>query len=401
MYPVSDTQPEYQMQPNNTQPQYPAQKISGLQPTQASNLPVPEHLEPYRGWMKLKDKKDDLLKILQVDELAAQQALKNIHPTGQPLTITEREEAVKSYRAIWSSMVEKRRQFTGYIELQLFTQVMEPEKRLDPKSSAAFTSYAQVTLNMKLDEEKKATAQQAIQQELAQFEAFLKNEYSRVVSEYRIQMYNEIDKMYRICLQADVSLPAEKTPYPNTRQLKEMLVQIPLGGINRFNRQFASPDQLNQIWSRTPQPNFSILQEEMLKEVDSKFALYANDLAVMRSGGSPSFQEETAQQIQQIQQEASQEMAANTLIAHAESVPVIIPEGKPVKRSLEPVIVETEAYATAVIMNWIKYPDSHSYARNRKWSTLDIAQMATALAKYTGEKAIAGMQGMEFKEVIK
>ena len=358
---------------------------------------MPEHLEKYRGWVNLAEKKNMLLHTLQLDELAAQVALRDKDATtGQPLSITDREEAAKAYRDIQVGMVEKRRAFTGYIESQLFTQVMEPEKRLNPKTAACYIEYVQTTLNMRLAEEEKMRGTQEIQSELVNFEAHLKNEYTRMATEYRIKCHTEIARVYNGCLASDMNPSGALSV---TRALKETLLSFQLGDITKFVKNKATSDQLNSIWSRVPQPNMSYMQEEMLREVDNKFALYANDLEMKKAGLE--VHDETPELIQEITQEAQQEVAAATLIANVESAPVVMAEGKAIQRNLEIVVTETQAWAVRVIVTFIQTPKCHSLTKNRKWSTLDVGQMAAALSKYANANGITSFEGLEMKEVVK
>jgi hypothetical protein len=370
---------------------------TNVQPYQAPAIAIPEHLEPYRGWINLAEKKNQLLHTLKLDELAAQVALRDVDAaTGHPLSITDREEAAKAYRSIQVGMVEKRRSFTGYIEGQLFAQVMEPEKRLDPKTSQRYVEYVQTTLNMRLAEEEKLRGTQEIQSELVNFEAYIKNEYTRIATEYRVRCHNEIANVYQGCLTANME-PGNALAV--TRDLKQTILGFELSQIAKFTRVKSSPEQLNTIWSRTPQPNLSYMQEEMIREIDNKWALYANDLEMKRAGHE--VHNETVEIVQEIQQEAAQEIAANTLIANVESTPVLLAEGKAIQRNLEIVVTETQAWAVRVIVTFIKTPDCHKLTKNRKWSTLDVAQMAAALSKYANTNGITNYEGLEMKEVIK
>jgi len=71
------------------------------------------------------------------------------------------------------------------------------------------------------------------------------------------------------------------------------------------------------------------------------------------------------------------------LIAQAETLIVDTPK---VKREIKIVVIESEAWAMAVMTNFIKnWQHVNKYVKVKSWAKLSIGQMADALAKHISE----------------
>jgi predicted metal-dependent hydrolase len=115
--------------------------------------------------------------------------------------------------------------------------------------------------------------------------------------------------------------------------------------------------------------------------VNDRFAMYGHDLANEES--LTKLLQEQQLRVSQAEQELKADIATNTLIAQAETLIVDTPK---VKREIKIVVIESEAWAMAVMTNFIKnWQYVNKYVKVKSWAKLSIGQMAEALAKHISE----------------
>jgi outer membrane protein OmpA-like peptidoglycan-associated protein len=126
-------------------------------------------------------------------------------------------------------------------------------------------------------------------------------------------------------------------------------------------------------------------------EAEKKWISYEMDL-VNAEVAIKALEKQAAEREAEIAQEIAIETATNTLIAQAETITLETPK---IKREVKIIVVESEAWAKAVIVNFIRvFPVDK--LRVKSWSKLTLAQMAEALAKSGAE-----LHNLQTEEICK
>jgi hypothetical protein len=323
-----------------------------------------------QGWLKLAEIRIDLFDRLRLDELACQAELKQF----QELPLDKMQSALKSAKFNLSEAKRKRLEFTRMIDDKLSTPSMEFEKRM----AAMIDEATKLELAARLDIESKAHEAQLHANEVALYKAHIVNEWTRIAHEYRSNLQKMIDSSYINCIKA--KNPVSQVP-AMVADLKVIMSKFDLSYFVKFQRMFITDQEALDIFHSIDkyEPSGDLAYYQSM--VAMKFDMYAHDLA----------NEESLQKLLQEQQirviAAEQELAAdiatNTLIAQAETLIVDTPK---VKREIKIVVIESEAWAMAVMTNFIKnWQYVNKYVKVKSWAKLSIGQMAEALAKHISE----------------
>lgn len=337
-----------------------------------------------KGWIKVGIMKANLKITHEQKGLGLQAILLN---SGK--TILEREESLKKYRTEHTTMVSDGQAFRKLITEKVLQESIEIEKQYDPKTNADYTRMQNGLVADKLKQQQDNQATQAKEQERNNYIAHIKNQYEILIADYKKRAVTELYTMYNNFLKGKV-----KTP--DVQAIKDVISEMTLGKPQKFTRQYVTDVEATTIVAAAAKPDFAKLQAEMLKEVDLKFTTYKNDL---KAGAQEQVELFGQKHIQEIETEAQQNVAVNTLQAQATPVTVMM-EGKALKQSVQIVEEDSEGWAVKVITGFMKYPLCRGHLRVRKWPNLSVGQMAAALSAYaseTGER----VQGLEYKEVVK
>jgi len=323
-----------------------------------------------QGWLKLAEIRIDLFERLKLDELACQAELKDF----EKLPLERMQANLRNVKHFLSEAKRKRLDFTRMIDDKLSQPSMEFEKRM----AAMIDEASKLELAARLDIESKAIESQLLQNEIAQFKAHVINEWIRIAHEYRSNLQKIIDSSYINCIKA--KNPVEQVP-AMVSDLKVILSKIALGNFQKFDTRLITDQQALEIFHSIDKydPIFDLPYYQ--GQVDVIFRMYAHDLANAESLAK--LEQAQKLRVAAAEQELAADIATNTLIAQAETLIVDTPK---VKREIKIVVVESEAWAMAVMSNFMKvWQDVNYRVKVKSWAKLSIGQMAEALAKHISE----------------
>ena len=324
-----------------------------------------------KGWLTLADMKAQLFAGLEKGELSIQGTLATVKSEA---ALPDIQTAIKTAKAQMKSDQDARKNFTGLIEEKLTKPAMAFEKRNAEAIAAAET----IELSVRKRESAKAQEAALLAQESAQFTAHVSNEYYRMAATYRQRLAYIINNGYTQSLQnkelADIAgmeatLNAEEVPK-----------------FVKYNRVLLSDAAAMEIFTKIKPYTKTDDLKNAITALHHQWSMFAEDVANAEAAIAQT--NKAAQEAaQEVQQEVAIETATNTLMAQAEYN--AIPEGPKVKRKMEVEVVNSEAWAKAVIANFIKnWPDCAAMVRVKSWDKLSLSQMAAALgqlATSTGE----------------
>ena len=323
-----------------------------------------------QGWLKLAEIRIDLFDRLRLDELACQAELNRI----QDLPLERMQANLRNAKFNLSEAKRKRLEFTRMIDDKLTGPSMEFEKRM----AAMIDEASKFELAARLDMESKAIESQLLQNEIAQFKAHIINEWTRIAHEYRSNLQKIIDSSYINCIKA--KNPVEQVP-AMVSDLQSIMSRFALGTFQKFDTRLIESEQALEIFHSIDKynPDNDLAYYQTLAE--ERFAMYAHDLA--NSESLAKLEQEQQIRVAQAEQELKADIATNTLIAQAETLIVETPK---VKREIKIVVIESEAWAMAIMTNFIKnWQHVNKYVKVKSWAKLSIGQMADALAKHISE----------------
>jgi hypothetical protein len=335
-----------------------------------------------QGWLKLAEIRIDLFDRLRLDELACQGELKDI----ESLPLEKMQSALKSAKFNLSEAKRKRMDFTRMIDDKLTSPSMEFEKRM----ASMIDEASKLELAKRLSIESEAKESQLHANEVALYKAHIVNEWTRIAHEYRSNLQKMIDSSYINCIKARVDVA--KVP-DMVADLVNILARIELSTFVKFNRMFITDqealDIFHSIDKYEPSGDLKYYQDM----VADTFSMYAHDF-----NSIDQLEEEQRIRVAQAEQELKADLAINTLIAQSETLIVDTPK---VKREIKIVIVESEAWAMAIMTNFIKnWQYVNKYVKVKSWAKLSIGQMAEALAKHISETGET-LANLETEEICK
>jgi hypothetical protein len=273
-----------------------------------------------------------------------------------------------------SEAKRKRLDFTRMIDEKLTQPSMEFEKRM----AAMIDEATKLELAARLDIESKAIEAQLLQNEIAQFKTHIVNEWTRIAHEYRSNLQKMIDSSYINCIKA--KNPVSQVP-AMVADLKDIMSRFALGNFQKFDTRLITNEQALAIFHSIDKyvHDGDLAYYQTLAE--ERFKMYAHDLANVWSLAK--LEQEQQIRVTQAEIELAADIATNTLIAQAETLIVDTPK---VKREIKIVVIESEAWAMAVLTNFIKnWQYVNKYVKVKSWAKLSIGQMAEALAKHISE----------------
>lgn len=352
---------------------------NALTPAQNSLTPA------QNGWLKLAEIKSTLFTELQNAELAVQSKLSDLPNDLGPV-----QEAIKEAKTITADAKGKRLAFTRLIDEKLLTPSMEYEKRMEGLIKLA----NEKELELRKAEAAAASQAAAYNSEVAAYKAHIVNEWFRIAAEYRNAISRQINTTYTYCLENRVEV--EHIP-AYIEKLIGIINDTKLPNPNTFKRTLISNEAAREIIKEIRPYDPTVDRERFIKEAASIFDSYELDLANAQAAIEAIQLEEIEKEVE-TQKLLAAEMATNVLIAQSEVATV---EGPKVKRELKIVEENTEAWAKAVVANFMKnWQYCNKYVRVKSWSKLTLAQMADALTKHiseTGEQ-LSGLTTTEIEK---
>lgn len=335
-----------------------------------------------QGWLKLAEIKVDLFDRLRLDELSCQAELKDF----ESLSLEKMQCNLRQCKHFYSEAKRKRLDFTKMLDDKLYTPSMEFEKRM----ASMIDDATKLELAKRLAIESEAKEAQLLQNEIAQFKTHIVNEWTRIAHEYRSNLQKIIDSSYINCIKA--RNPVEKLPQM-VADLKDILAKFMLDGFVKFQRVLITDQQALEIFQSFDKYDCGGDLAYYQSLVEDKFKMYAHDFNSIEK-----LEEEQRIRVAQAEQELKADLAINTLIAQAETLIVETPK---VKREIKIVVIESEAWAMAIMTNFIKnWQYVNKYVKVKSWAKLSIGQMADALAKHMSETGET-FSNLETEEVCK
>ena len=320
-----------------------------------------------QGWLKLAEIRIDLFDRLRLDELACQGELKDL----EQLPLEKMQANLRSAKFNLSEAKRKRLEFTRMIDDKLTGPSMEFEKRM----ASMIDEANKIELAKRLAIESEAKDQQLHANEVALYKAHIVNEWTRIAHEYRSNLQKMIDSSYINCIKARVDVA--KVP-EMIADLENILAKIKIGYLAKFDIHLITDQEALDIFHTIDkyEPANDLKYYQGL--VADTFSMYAHDF-----NSIDKLEEEQRIRVAKAEQELKADIAINTLIAQSETLIVETPK---VKREIKIVIVESEAWAMAILTNFINnWQHVNKYVKVKSWAKLSIGQMADALAKHISE----------------
>lgn len=351
--------------------------------------PAPVSKEQASAWIGLATTKNQTVFELQRKELEAQGILITVQ--GKEVAYEAIDVALAKYRKHHTETMDLRKAFTSLVDANIIQPLMEFEKRIDPKNNQPYQELINRSLTLRKAESDKAALVNAKNSEIAAFKAHIVNEFSRVVTEYRATIRREFTKHYNLML-------TDKVEDPMLEKVKEFAREIMPPAVAKFNARYLPNEELMQIYTDTPKPDYATYYADLMVEMDMLFANYSSDLANAEAAIKHQADAAKLRELEEAN-EAKEEQALNTLIATSETV--IIDEPK-IKKSVQVTVIESWAWANSVMATFmINEQKLNKYmGRVKSVAKLSIGQMATYLGQLATDEGIS-FKGLEMKEVEK
>lgn len=366
-----------------------------------STLPktVNELMATQLGWLGMEYTKRKTFEALTKAELEIQGEVAKILAKAAdgaelPVMVERQKEVVgllKSAKGKWATMEAQRKYLTGFLTDNVITPSMYFEKRaLEELKKAEDHEF-----KMRKAIETETNKQQGLINEKAAYKTHIENEINRIRENYKAGLK-------KFALDCYAMLLTDKEPVSELPRFKKNLVELmqkrKLDEPTVYNRVLVSDDEARKIIATITMYDNTADLQEAINSVDSVFTMYEQDLANSEAAAARvkaeavTLANETAANIQQ-------EAAINNLTGRAGTF--VFEGGPKVKRKMDVVIENSEAWALAVLGNFMRlFNDVRKYVSVKEWEKLTIKQMASALGKYVTETA-EELQGLKVKEVEK
>lgn len=317
------------------------------------------------AWLTLADKKNTVVQELTNKELELQ-------------SLNDFTLFKKKYK----EMIEYRKSFTSIISDSLITPLMEYEKRCELR----LKELEKIDLEKRKIEAAKVAAINAKNLEASQFKTHCINEYHRISTKLRTDIFSELDTQYKWHL--------EQNETPILPLIKEKIPAIPIDSMVKFSSAYLTREEMAAIFATIPKPKYHEIYDV---DLGMFFANFESD----RKNAQAAIENRQVQaDVKRIEdnKKYNQEIAVNNLIATSETVVLDAPK---IKKELKIVEENSVTWANCIMGSFmINFPSLQKYVRVKSWSNLSIGQMAEALAKHctdTGEK----LNGLTFEEIEK
>lgn len=350
-----------------------------------ATIPAPQQ----QAWLGLAAKKNEVSTDLAKMELKTQGILQKAKEADNYKAI---DALLLQYRNSHKEMVAHRKNFTSIIEEKLIAPMMETEKRVNPKENEDYREQETRSLNIRIKEENKAKELNAKIAEKARFKTFVQNEYIRIETEFKTKIRRDIQRHYELCLNAGVQ-------DPELQKLSEFIKTTERPQFNKFGASSLTREEMKVIFDECTPCDWERIFDSLNHDLEFRFANYEQDLHNATEAIEHAKQEAELREMEE-KQKAQEETAMNTLITKAESVEVEV-EAPKIKRTLKVVTEESEAWAKAVMVNFITtLPYLTKYIRVKSWAKLSVAQMATYLGQYATDEGVT-FNNLKLEECLK
>ena len=329
------------------------------------------------AWLNVVEMKNKAFGFFNSAELAAQQVLLAVQNSEDQPAIAE---ALANFNKKVSELEDARLPYTNKIKELLIDPAMVFAKRL--KELPLLATLKEKELNLRLDAQKKANDANNKAEEQSRFTLHITNEYLRIETKYKQDLWNEVMGYYKTCLAGKVPLVDMLPLYTVMDQ------QIAPDAIVRYGSAYPPPylnstEEFTVLFNNIKAPNYAAILQQAKESAQHQFANYQSDLQNAPAAIEHANQVQ-AQGNTELEQSVKQEAAINTLTSTA-ATPVIT--GPKIKENLKITVVENEGWLVLVMSTFLaKRAEMMKYVRVKSVSALTIKQMAEAIAKWSSEK---------------
>lgn len=341
------------------------------------------------SWMQLCNAKQTFMSELEKKELALQQLLLNY----ETFDLLKLQTAIEDYKKQIKEMPEYRKGYTKYLD-KIYDELMMPEKRAAAYDglTKAIARYNQLRVE-KQDADKKSEDKRFEQE---RFKTHVKNEYARLVTEYKMSLQKTITDAYVMALNA------EELTEDGIKQFIDVASQClddtKVGTPTKFDYTLNTKEEIGALYVTVEAPNFNEILQTAKAFIPEKFKLVHNDRANKQAASE--FQKKQLEESKTRLEEALKNTTAvNQLTTNASATQIVSNDGiKEIKRKTI-IVVDDDSpeWAAKIVatfsMNWSK---ASQFVRVKKWGNLSISQMAVAL-----DDAEIRVDGVEYAEVVK
>jgi hypothetical protein len=350
-------------------------------------LPTTQLSEQQQSWLVLADQTANIKQSLQGKELALQGLC------AKPANTYEEVDGILvTYDKEQKVLMAERLQFTNFIKDNLVEPLMAFEKRA--KEYEPYLKLKAKHLQLRLEAEAKAEQEKAIEAEKQSYLTALKNAAIQSETAYRMEMDRVVNNIF-----AQFLNEGQKTP--DIDLAVEILASLKFPTIElAYTRNLLTVEQLFQLEKEVPIVDFYSIQSELIERAKAKFANEYQAALQNREAAIAQNLKDQEQKAAAMKREAEEKAAMNTIIGTATAHTATV-EAPKIKRTLVPIIEDTEQWTVNVMMQFIRLRDhTFNYVRVKSYPYLTVNQMANALAKHHSETGEI-IDGVQFKEEIK
>jgi hypothetical protein len=350
-------------------------------------LPTSQLTEQQKSWLVLADQTANIKQSLQGKELALQGLCAK--PAN---TFEEVDGILVTYDKKRKVLMAERLQFTKFIEDNLVKPLMAFEKRAE--TYEPYLKLKAKHLELKLELNAKAEQEKAIKAEKENYLTALKNAAIQSETYYRMEMDRVVNVWFNKLLNQGDAQPTNETIEANLKAVKFPTFQ------NSYARKHLTVEQLFQLEKEVQPVDFLAIQAELIEKAKAKFANEYQSALQNREAAIAQNLKDQEQKAAAMKREAEEKAAMNTIIGTATAHTATI-EAPKIKRTLVPIIEDTEQWTVNVMMQFIRLREhTFNYVRVKSYPYLTVTQMANALAKHHSETGEI-IDGVKFKEEIK
>jgi hypothetical protein len=354
-----------------------------------NNLPAitTQLTEQQQSWLVLADQTANIKQSLQGKELALQGLC------AKPANTYEEVDGILvTYDKEHKVLVAERLNFTNFIKDNLVEPLMAFEKRA--KEYDPYLKLKAKHLQFRLEAEAKAAQEKAIEAEKQNYLTALKNAAIQSETAYRMEMDRVLNVWFNKLLAQGDAEPSGETIEANLKAVKFSTIEP------AYMRNLLTVEQLFQLEKEVQPVNFQAIQSELIERAKAKFANEYQAALSNREAAIAQNLKDQEQKAAAMKREAEEKAAMNTIIGTATAHTATI-EAPKIKRTLVPIIEDTEQWTVNVMMQFIRLREhTFNYLRVKSYPYLTVTQMATALAKHHSETGEI-IEGVQFKEEIK
>lgn len=340
-----------------------------------------------QGWLKLAAIKEAVFKDLANKELIVQ---------GFVLSVKKKEsyekvkEGLAQAKTAAGEAKAQRLLFTGSITDKIITPAMEFEKRND----ALIKEAEAIELEMRKAEAAKAQEVGAALTEENAFKAHFVNENFRIAAAYRQQLMRLTAQYYETALKKKIKGSVALKEFKDG--VAVILRQVEIDKPAKFDRKLLTAARAAELYAEVRPYAPADDLEAAIKDIDRVFGMYFEDLK-NATAAVAAVNSEVEKKVAAENKGLAAETAINTLVANTE-ISITAPV---VKKDLKPVIGDTAEWAMGILIaglaNWNAVITN---LKVKKWSSLTVEQIATALTKHIAETG-KSISGVETREVEK